>query len=193
MMKKYLITLIALLVTASGAQASVSIMHATDVALHSTAFDGANPASVYSEVEKLYAEGTLPTTEDMTAWISGRCYMASDQSAPLNGLVIGQYEKQDHGPILPGEMFKIFALWYNYGKPADKFDLMTDALARELTSLMSREGNLVTVPATENNALKVSYSTSTTWSFRKNGNYIVNQWLEGGKPHAYCYYFKKVK
>lgn len=149
----------------------------------------------FAQLEVMFHQSGTPLLKDLQGWHTGRCFVATAPGVPRNGLlVIQKSASADAGPAFPpGEAFKFFGAQYSDGHPADYFDLLTHEKASEWKTFIETEITRVPETVRFENGWRVNYNSSTVWDVvQSSEGYLVFRWLNQGKTHAYCYFFRRV-
>ena len=177
---------------------SAGIFASTSYAAADDLFGTADGQSIYEKIGNLYNGGSIPTADNMSGVMIGRCFESSAPTVPakyltyLQGAVILAPEGPITGDIIAYGMFFSGRAAYDALDAVNSIAELESVIGERLTP------NRKLAPArTADLALFAPFAsdrgTVKTWA-RLNGSYIlVKQTAPNGLDAArYCYFFKKI-
>ncbi|MCB0394465.1 MAG: hypothetical protein KDD25_07890 [Bdellovibrionales bacterium] len=161
---------------------------------------------LFSEISKLYDEGTEVTFAELEGWTSGRCYGSSERDLPYASLLVGMTRKVsgNGGPLFPPVFSsRIFPLLLPTSYKGDTFDnlgrMTLDGFIDELNKAFYtfeefryENGTLVAPIEQGNGEIKIRKNGTNLVVLAFATRDIVDTDIKSGDLVTSCYYFKKI-
>jgi hypothetical protein len=165
-----------------------------------TSTDKIADTSSYQKVKAMLETGTLPSINQVSGWVSGRCYRFEAVSKPIAAVLVGESRLEDngHGPVdPPREKFKIGIFVKENGAPTS-VDVLTPEIEKNSSDLFEASFPVLTEVAVERHGL-ANFNTTlkAKYHLRLSGAYLaaeVSSTVANSPIRAsYCYFFNKLK
>ena len=152
----------------------------------------------YLKVKDMFEQSgsTVPTQAELVGWNSGRCYVDSEPSKPIAGMLVGFNHEigGGNGPEFPSKVVFKFDLLSNMNAAVDYFDVLHPSMENQVIAAIGREQSGITEMYTNEGAAAVTVGNDNYYHVKKNGKYLVaRSKAKTGREYGYCYLFNKLK